>query len=352
MMGDIITMIFGNFIKGSQTTRVRQDFRALATKAILPLLSVVALGGCAIHPVQQDVTGLKTVEVVDRIRCETRRAIEDKAIDLLFHMSEDPNHPSKRLAELFQANRGAFANFPRSSLPTKTAREFYDRYINTAIAFEFSFDITENNGVGFIADPVRLISGGSAGVVVGASDANARNNIRRFTIAETFAELLSNRKLQCFDGYHADNFVYPIAGNIGIKELISTFIDLNQDKDLSPAAAGSATVFGDTLKFTTTLSASATPHVVIAPVGNRWGVDAPTNIGLSAGRTDIHQLTIGLAIGTPPPHGQPSLARRGGLGGLLPPSATGDATNKSRAVDAIADQHLKNFYDRGVFLSR
>jgi hypothetical protein len=275
MMGDIMTTIIGDVIKGSHATRTRNNFKARAAKALFPVLAL-ALGGCAIHPVQQDVTGLKTVEVVDRIRCETRRAIEDKAIDLLSNMSDDPNHPSKRLAALFQANRGAFANFPRSSLPSKKAREFYDRYINTAIAFEFSFDITENNGVGFIADPVRLISGGSAGVVVGASDANARNNIRRFTIAETFAELLSNGKLQCFDGYHADNFVYPIAGNIGMKELISTFIDLNQDKDLSPAAAGSATVFGDTLKFTTTLSASATPHVIIAPVGNRWGVDSPT----------------------------------------------------------------------------
>lgn len=340
MIGKLAGGVLGNF--------ARTDFRALATKAILPLLSVIALGGCAIHPVQQNVTGLKTVEVVDRIRCETRRAIEDKAIDLLYNLSDDSNAPSRRLAEYFLANRAAFANFPRSSLPNKTARDFYDRYINTAIAFEFSFDITENNGVGFIADPVRLISGGSAGIIVGASDANARNNIRRFTIAETFSELLSNGKLVCFDGYHADNFVYPIAGNIGMKELISTFIDLNQDKDLSPASAGSATVFGDTLKFTTTLSASASPHVVIAPVGNRWGVDPPTNIALSAGRTDIHQLTIGLAIGTPPPHGQPSLARRGGLGGLLPPSATGDASNKSRAVDAIADQHLKNFYDRGV----
>jgi hypothetical protein len=351
MMGHIMTTTIGNVTGGSQTTRVRKDFRALATKALLPLLSAVALGGCAIHPVQQDVTGLKTVEVVDRIRCETRRAIEDKAIDLLFNLSDDPNHPSKRLAAHLQANRSAFVNFPPSSLPTKRARDFYDRYINTAIAFEFSFDITESNGVGFNADPVRLISGGAAGVLVGAGDANFRNNIRRFTIAENFGELLSNVKLRCFDGYHSDNFVYPIAGNIGMKELISTFIDLNQDKDLSPASKGSATVFGDTLKFTTTLSASATPHVVIAPVGNRWGVDPPTNVGLSAGRTDIHQLTIGLAIGTPPPHGQPSLARRGGFGGLLP-SGTGDGSNKSRAVDAIADQHLKNFYDRGSFLSR
>ena len=309
-------------------------------KSIVPLLALVVLPGCAIHPVQQDVTHLKTVDIVDRIRCETRRGIQDKAIDLLLNLSDDPNYPSKRLAEYLRDHREAFVTFPRSALPTKKERDFYDRYINTAIALEFSFDITESGGAGINADAVRLITGGTAGVVVGASDANSRNNIRRFTIVESFGELLKNPKLPCLDGYYPENFAYPIAGSIGMPELISTFIDLNEDKDLSPSSKD-APVFGDTLKFSTTLTAGLTPHVVIAPLGNRWGVDPPTNVSLSAGRTDIHTLTIGLSIGARPGHGQTIVSRRSALSPRSPIKDSG-ASNKDRALDAIENQHDVN----------
>src|SRR4051812_46838693 len=47
------------------------------------LLGALAISGCAIHPVQQDVTRIRTVDLVDHIRCETRFAIQDEAIALL-----------------------------------------------------------------------------------------------------------------------------------------------------------------------------------------------------------------------------------------------------------------------------
>jgi hypothetical protein len=320
-----------------------------AARAIPAIAALVALAGCTIHPVQQDVTHLRTVDVVDRIRCETRRAIQDKAIDLLVNLSADPASPSRRLGEYLSAHREAFFSFSPSRLGSKLERDFYDRYINTAIALEFSFDITENGGAGFTADPVKLIAGGSAGIAVAGSDAVSRNNIRRFTIAESFGELLKNEKLQCVDGYLPSNFQYPIAGTIGMRELVSTFIDLNEDKDLSPTSKEVPQVFGDTLKFSTTLMGSVTPHVVLAPVGNRWGVDPPTNIGLSAGRVDVHQLTIGLSIGAPPVHGPRTLVRRDAFS-LRPTVGQNRGSNKDRALEAIENQHMKNFYDRAIFL--
>jgi hypothetical protein len=113
----------GDFIKGSRTTRARNNFKARAPKAFFSVLAL-ALGGCAIHPVQQDVTGLKTVEVVDRIRCETRRAIQDKTIDLLFNLSEDPNDPSKRLAGYLQTTAARSSTFRDHRFRTRGIETF------------------------------------------------------------------------------------------------------------------------------------------------------------------------------------------------------------------------------------
>jgi hypothetical protein len=317
-------------------------------KVVLPVVAVVALGGCSIHPIQQDVTHLKTVEVVDHIRCETQRAIQDKAIDLLINLDGEGS-PAAKLGVYLRDNRDKFRKFPRAMLPSDREKKFYDRYINTAIAMEFSFDITESGGAGFTADAIRLISGGTAGVVVSGSDAVSRNNIRRFLIAETFGELLDldEKKLDCRNPSSLPNFQYPIAGNIGMGELISTFIDLNQEKDLSPTSKDGPEVFGDTLKFTTTLSGAITPHVILAPVGNRWGVDPPTNIGLSAGRVDNHQLTIGLSIGKPPT--RVGTIARAAFVAQTTLRQTGN-NNKNQAIQAIENQHVKNFFDRTTFL--
>jgi hypothetical protein len=52
-------------------------------------LRIVALGvafavaGCAIRPLPEDVSGVRTYLIVRQIRCETRRAIIDTALDWL-----------------------------------------------------------------------------------------------------------------------------------------------------------------------------------------------------------------------------------------------------------------------------
>jgi hypothetical protein len=301
-MGTIVEN-FTNVLLGSFA---RPDFRALATKAVLPLLSAVALAGCSTHPVQQDVTGLRTVDIVNHLRCETRLGIQD----------------------------------------------FYYRYILTGIAYDFSFDVTEENGAGFSADPIRLITGGTAGVALGASGDFRRNNLRHFIVSETFQDLLLNKELKCSPEYLSPNFVYPIAGSIGLKELISTFVELNEVKRLAVDKASSK-VFADTLTFTTTVSGSATPHVIVAPVGNRWGLASPATIGGSASRVDKHMLIVGLSQDTP----KGGAVRRAGYGpavlGLAQPRS---ALQKSGAVsaaeqsalDAVSQARLDAYLDRAT----
>jgi hypothetical protein len=268
-------------------------FGAGAARTVLPLLSLI-VAGCSIHPVQQDVTGVPPVEIIHHIRCETRLAIEDKAISLLLNYRGGQHQPSIELAESLKARRGKVWNFDPRILTTQEERAFYNRYIRTGIAYDFTLDITEDDKAALLADPVRLITNGVAGIGVGASGEFSRENARRFIMSDTFAKLLADDRLVCGDG--ADNFAYPIAGRIGIRELISTFVDLNEDKSLQTLDTGNSRVFADTMTFTTTLTGSVSPHVEIASVGHQWGVASPTSLSAFAQRIDKHMVIIGLSM--------------------------------------------------------
>ena len=73
-----------------------------------------------------------------------------------------------------------------------------------------------------------------------------------------------------------------------MRELISTFIDLNEDQSLQDLDSGNSRVFADTMTFTTTLSGSVAPHVEIAPVGSKWGLASPTSFSAFGQRIDKH----------------------------------------------------------------
>ena len=66
--------------RDTERTGAPHAFWVSAARSVLPLLSLI-VSGCSIHPVQQDVTGVPPVDIIHHIRCETRLAIEDKAIE-------------------------------------------------------------------------------------------------------------------------------------------------------------------------------------------------------------------------------------------------------------------------------
>jgi hypothetical protein len=280
--------------RDTERTGAPHPFWAGAARSVLPLLSLI-VSGCSIHPVQQDVTGVPPVDIIHHIRCETRLAIEDKAIELLFAYKGGQHEPSINLAKSLQAKRGQVWKLDPRILTTQEERAFYNRYIQTGIAYDFTLDITEDNKAALLADPVRLITNGVVGIGVGASGEFSRNNARRFIMSDTFAKLLADDHLVCGSD-RAENFVYPIAGRIGIRELISTFIDLNEDKSLQALDSGNSRVFADTMTFLTTLTGSVSPHVEIAPVRNQWGVASPTSFSAFTQRIDKHMVIIGLSM--------------------------------------------------------
>ncbi|MFZ8354239.1 hypothetical protein ACO1L2_13745, partial [Staphylococcus aureus] len=82
-----------------------------------------------------------------------------------------------------QRNRSKPIKFDPRELPTAGAKSFYRRYINTVIAYDFLMQGVENNKVALVADPVRLITNGAAGIALGGSSELMRDNQRHFSLA-------------------------------------------------------------------------------------------------------------------------------------------------------------------------
>jgi len=318
--------------------------REIWKKPAFVSMTAVLLAGCSTHPLQQDVTGVPTSVLVEYIRCETRLAIQDKAIDLLVH--EKPDNPL-----ISQLKTGRSFPWPPGLRAHMNAHEraVYDQYIKTGIAYDFSLDITEDNTASGAVDPVRLITNGTVGIGLSASGDFKRENLRHFVVSETAQDLLENDKLPCGPNYKSSNYTYPIAGKIGIDELISTFFDLNDVNNLAPDKTTSS-VFADTLTFTTTIMGSVSPNVVVTPTGRRWGLASPTNLTASGSRIDKHALIIALSLDTP------KGAVKSTAGGTVVPGYAGGRSALQRnhvrsgteqsALDALIQARLDAYLDR------
>ena len=337
-------MVVGGSLSGS-SRGPGSEFRNQESRRIpaaFPLLSL-ALGGCAIHPVQQDVTGVKPKDLVNFIRCEARLAIQDKAIEML---RGETSARAWAFADHLAPMRGQPWIFdPRTTLASNELA-FYYRYVSTGIAFDFSFDITEDNGVGGGADPIRLITNGTVGIGLSASGDFKRENLRHFVVSETFQDLLQNKRLVCEPSYRPENHAYPIAGSVGLAELISTFVDLNEVKSLE-ADKSTSKVFADTLTFTTTVMGSVSPHVIVSPLGTRWGLASPANILASASRMDKHSMIVGLSMDVPKGGGKAGVAAiiPGYSKSVLQRSNVRSPTEQS-ALDAVSQARIDAYLDR------
>ncbi len=329
-------------------------------------LAALTFGGCTIRPTQEDVTHVPTTEIVRHIRCEARLAILDKALQLL-RSFPDARHPDPRAVKVaadLEEKRGQPLRFDVAALSfDKRLSDFYEHYVRAAIGYEFTFNITETNNVSAGADPIRLITNGIVGIGITAKNDRTRQNTRRFSITDGFGELLADDKLHCAPYYLPDNAIYPIAGSVGLEEVVHTFIDLDRSRELERDKVG--TRFGDTLIFTTTFSGTVAPRLQLTPLGNRWGVQPPANVGLTASRTDVHQLLLGLSIREPalPPNKPKKDGAKVGekkdgarirsmFGGALSPGRGSESSgNKATVRDILEEQRIKDFLDRGAIIA-
>jgi hypothetical protein len=320
-------------------------FRTIAAVVALSLLS-----GCTIHPLPEDVTGVSTYHIVRQIRCETRDTIRNLVIAWLGR-SQDA-----RLRELglqYQRDPQSIRTFhynlfkgPQFVRVRQMIKLFYD----TGIAYNFDFDIFEDNNLSTDVSFLKPLTNGKFTLGINAGAKRKRENHRVFTVTDTFSHLLTKVPESYCEGFIREaNRVYPITGRIGVDKIVTDFIDLtlfgelagSKDKPLLPTMV-------DTLTFTTAITASVTPKVEFTPVGKAFQLASASLTGL-ADRTDIHQVAVGLAIASgaatdiDPVRGQFFSAASGPL--VVGRRVTGGGTPSEQlavmAIDQIRSREVK-----------
>jgi hypothetical protein len=213
-----------------------------------------ALAGCSTFPRVDDVTRKSTLAIVHQIRCEARAAV------LKFAYNSDNPYPNPI------------------------------NYTTASIAWDFTFDIMEDNNASADATwglPYTL--GGLFSVTAKGQFDRTRKTVRNFKIKDTFEELYNTNCDKVTP--QPENLIYPISGEIGVYEVVKTFILLQQ---IDNYKAGEVFTFADTLTFTTALSAGVTPKVVIGAFPDRFRL-ASANGSFGADRTDVHKVMLTLA---------------------------------------------------------
>ena len=266
------------------------------------------IGGCAIHPVPQDVTGIDTYDIVRQIRCEARETIREEVITWLKKLAAFGDARAQQLVLQYDTDPELISNFhynlfdaPDEVKIKAVAKLFYD----TGIAYNFDLTMTEDNGLSAGATFTRPVLNPVVTLGVAAGAARQRSNHRTFVVTDTFSYLLTKLNTPVRGHRYCDgqlvgpNYVYPIAGRIGIDKMVRDFINLTLFASLSeptakPGAVGAPTM-ADELTFTTNLSGSINPVAVFTPVTNAFQL---TNASLTAGadRIDVHKVAVALAI--------------------------------------------------------
>jgi hypothetical protein len=210
-----------------------------------PALAVLALSslmiGCSIHPLPDDISRKSTYDIVDKIRCEAKAAVDQYATEL----------------------------------------------IDASIVYTFTFDIDETDDANLGLSFLNPLKGGSASLNTGLQSAQTRHGNRNFTMIDSFADL---RKMSCTRD-REKNYIYPITGDVGMFDSVAGFIRMQQ----GPGATRVFT-FSDTLTYTTTFTAGANSTVVLASLNDQFRLTG-ASAGLTAHRTDVHTLKVTMAAG-------------------------------------------------------
>jgi hypothetical protein len=143
------------------------------------------------------------------------------------------------------------------------------------------------------------------------ADANReRSNEEVFTLTDTLGGLLMNLSAPqhgvpyCGEAQLPQaNYIYPIAGRIGVDKTVTTFFELNTFTSLGSAAGSSksgnaaqnAPTYTEKLIFTTTIDASANPKLTFTPAGKKFQFMDASITGL-AKRVDTHKVYVALAV--------------------------------------------------------
>ena len=260
------------------------------------------VGACTIHPQPVDVTGISTFDIVQQIRCETRQSVIDSALAYLTK-SEDVDENSKKIGVRISEE---YANNP-SSIIKLSPKLFKGQVYNilnvfwtTGVAYNFNLDMTEINNADGTLNFGNSFTRGIFSLNTKAQFDLSRQNTRTFTVTDHFGSLV-NKPMDCSGKIVGPNYAYPIAGRIGVDDLVHAFVYLTLFGNLGGESSAAGTIpkgpptLVDALVFTTTISGEVNPQVTFAPLGRNLSV-TEASLDLKASRIDKHQVVVGLAL--------------------------------------------------------
>lgn len=264
------------------------------------LAASLSIAGCSIHPLPDDVTRDTTLEIINKIRCEARDTLVERIIDVLV---EEESPTNMKLLDKLNQPWGTSAENMCNLSPYEfdsRARDRLEKFRTAAATYSFEFTISENKVKSGGATFKMPFTQGTFTLGLSAGSDKTRKNLREITFGDTFSSLLFGRYvsgrptgLDC-DLVHKPrkHWIYPITGNIGLDEVITTFISLAKITE-------EVSTFSDTLTFTTDLNVGAKPSVELTRLVPRKLNLTAANIDYTAKRSDAHQVKIVLKIPEP-----------------------------------------------------
>jgi hypothetical protein len=242
---------------------------------------------CSIHPLPEDVTGLSTYNIVRQIRCETRGAVIESILGFL---TDDKNHVGTTASGLpkvdeaswnvgwrflfdYRSNPYSISQFDPNLL-SGFAKTVVEAIWNTGIAFNFDLQMKEINNVDPEINLLRMFSKSTQMLGLKGNFDRQRQNTRTFTITDNFSALVKKVRADYCNGQIVEaNIVYPIAGKVGMDEVVHDFLVLALFANLSGDARTDITstkgppTMVNQLQFMTSIGGSVTPTVTFTPVG-------------------------------------------------------------------------------------
>ena len=278
---------------------------------ILLLPTAIFLAGCAIRPLPQDVSGVSTPVIVKQVRCETRQAVKDLALGWL---TDDEN---LAIGRVDARARAIGFEFQRGQRPIQQfdpklfqghVKDVVETFFDTGVAYTFDLEMTEENNLDTDINLLKPFTTSNLTFGIKARADRSRKNERIFTLTDTFSGLLKLPDHYCsgasigrsYNHLVPPNYIYPITGNIGIKGFMIDFINMTIFDNLGgpkDKPDGPPTLV-DALEFLTVVSGSLAPKIAFTQVVPGLQVADATLTG-EAIRTDLHKITMGLAVAGP-----------------------------------------------------
>lgn len=295
------------------------------------VLIALLIGGCAIRPLPEQTTGITTFNIVKQIRCETREAVFNTLITALTRNPLAFKEPAPSIAEQFRGRPERMGEF-KPSLFSGKARQFVDYFWDAGIAYNFNLNMTEINNFDTEINVLKAFERSTSTLGIKAGVDRQRENTRTFTVTDDFKTLLSLRNSYCDAHMAEENQIYPMAGKIGIEPFVHEFIRVALFTELGNEKDGGPPTMVDTLEFQTTISGSAVPKIVFAPVGRALQV-ADASLTAQLTRKDVHTLTMGLSVIAAAPPREASAQPKALFGRLLTSKGGGTRRGAAEAVD-------------------